>query len=224
MILSVCAHAGLLLTLSVSMRTSADSPSSRDSGKPFSLVNIAVQEEVAPPLSLSPPRPSAPSDPPDPPIPDNPAVLAEQYLEQEELEEPEETEGSAGDAAEQSEQAVGFAEGPAASSRNGETSAGNAALAADYARRNYTYIQRRIRDRLVYPSPARRAGIQGVAEITFTIHENGRVSAVTVQKSSGSAVLDDAAVEAVLAAAPFPRPPAPARLAIPVSFRLTNRQ
>jgi protein TonB len=224
--LSVCAHTGLLLTLSVSMQVSTDSSSNRDNGKPFSLVNIAVQEEAVPPLSLSAPRPAAPPNPALPPVPGTPdTALAEQYLEQEEepAQESEETENSTGDAAEPSGQAAGFAEGPAVSPGNSGMSPGNAALTADYARRNYTYIQRRIRDRLVYPSPARRAGIQGVAEIAFTIHENGRVSAVTVQKSSGSAVLDDAAVDAVLAAAPFPRPPAPARRAIPVSFRLTNR-
>jgi protein TonB len=87
-------------------------------------------------------------------------------------------------------------------------------------RRNYNYLQRRIRDKLVYPAPARRAGIQGVAEVTFTIHEDGKVSDVTIRKSSGHAVLDDAAIQTIIAAAPFPKPPAPARIAIPISFRL----
>ncbi|MDR0452661.1 MAG: TonB family protein, partial [Treponema sp.] len=108
--------------------------------------------------------------------------------------------------------------GPAAGppGRNAEA----AALTAEYVKRNYNYIQRRIRDRLVYPPPARRAGIQGVTEVSFTIHEDGRVSAVTVRAGSGHEVLDEAAVAVIFAAAPFPAPPAAARIAIPISFRL----
>jgi protein TonB len=185
-----------------------------DPGKPFSLVNIAVREEpeAAAPVP-SPPKRAALPDPAPPEIPVvSDTALAEHYLEQEEsVGEPESREAAAVSA----EHAV-----PAAAPGNAATTAGNAALSADYVRRNYNYIQRRIRDRLVYPAPARRAGIQGVTEIAFTIHEDGRVSTVTIQKSSGHAVLDEAAVETILAAAPFPRPPAPARLAIPISFKL----
>jgi protein TonB len=217
LILSVCVHAGLLLTLSV--RTAVEQAAKADPGKPFSLVNVAIREEREEPEAAAPPPPKpAPLPEPAPPqipaIPD--AALAEHYREQEEpAEEPENTEANPGAAAVSAEHT-----GSAAPPGNAGTSAGNAALAADYARRNYNYIQRRIRDRLVYPAPARRAGIQGVTEIAFTIHEDGRVSTVAIQKSSGHAVLDEAAVETVLAAAPFPRPPAPARLAIPISFRL----
>jgi len=91
---------------------------------------------------------------------------------------------------------------------------------AEYVRRNYSYIQRRIGNKLVYPSQARRAGIQGITELRFTIHEDGSVSGVTVRASSGYAILDEEAVAAVFAAAPFPRPYSPARIAIPISFKL----
>ena len=94
------------------------------------------------------------------------------------------------------------------------------ALTTAYVKRNYEYIQRRIRDKLVFPPQARRAGIQGNAEISFTIHEDGRVSDVTVSRSSGSELLDTAAVDASYAASPFRPPPAEARLAIPINFRL----
>jgi len=91
---------------------------------------------------------------------------------------------------------------------------------AEYVSRNYTHIRRRIGDKLVYPPHARRAGMQGITELGFTIHEDGSVSGVTVRASSGHAILDEAAVTAVFAAAPFPRPPSPARIAIPISFKL----
>ncbi|MDR1230016.1 MAG: TonB family protein [Spirochaetaceae bacterium] len=207
---------GLLLTLSV--RTVVEQAAMADPGKPFALVNVAVREEPeeAVPAS-SPPKPVPLPESAPPQIPDIADVaLAEHYLEQEEpAEEPENTEASSEEAAVSAEQT-----GPAASPGNAGASAGNAAQTTEYVRRNYNYIQRRIRDHLVYPAPARRAGIQGVTEIAFTIHEDGRVSTVAIQKSSGHAVLDEAAIETVLAAAPFPRPPAPARLAIPISFRL----
>jgi TonB family protein len=54
----------------------------------------------------------------------------------------------------------------------------------------------------------------------FTIHEDGSISGVTVRVSSGHAILDEEAAAAVFAAAPFPRPHSPARIAIPVSFKL----
>jgi protein TonB len=228
LLLSGCIHAGLLLTLSVPMRRLP--PAAPDETKTLSLVNITVQEEPAPLLAPTSPEPAAPPPAPPPLEPTAPprspppdSDLAEQYFEEESPDEPEPAAGNTEDTGQTTEPA---AEVPAASHENAAPrgnagpATGNAALVADYARRNYTYIQRRIRDRLVYPAPARRAGIQGVTELAFTIHEDGRVSAITIQKSSGHSVLDEAAVETVLAAAPFPRPPAPARLAIPISFRL----
>jgi protein TonB len=213
LLISGCAHAGLLLTLSIPIQTTKESAAKLETN-PFSLVNIAVIEEVAPPPAPPPtPLPPEPAAPPNPP-PVSDTTLAEHYLETEEdtVESTENTAGTSEDTAETSVSAS-----PAALPAN---TAGNAALAADYARRNYTYIQRRIRDRLVYPSPARRAGIQGTTELAFTIHEDGHISAVTIQKSSGHPILDEAAIETIHAAAPFPRPPAPARLAIPIAFRL----
>jgi len=101
-----------------------------------------------------------------------------------------------------------------------ERSSEAASRTAEYVRRNYNYIQRRIGDKLVYPLKARKAGMQGITELGFTIHEDGSVSGVTVRASSGHAILDEAAVAAVFAAAPFPKPHSPARIAIPISFKL----
>ena len=99
-------------------------------------------------------------------------------------------------------------------------SAAVAVSSAEYVRQNYNYIQRLIRAKLTYPSQARRAGIQGVTEVGFTIHEDGSISNVILRSSSGHAILDDAAIAVVFAAAPFPRPPTPARIAIPLIFSL----
>lgn len=56
----------------------------------------------------------------------------------------------------------------------------------------------------VYPSEAARKGIQGVVNVEFTIERDGSVSRVKVLKSSHSALLDDAIVQALREASPFP--------------------
>jgi protein TonB len=95
-----------------------------------------------------------------------------------------------------------------------------AAAANAYVRKNCDYIQRRIKDSLEYPAAAKRTGVHGKAEVIFTIHENGTVSAVAVRLSSGSELLDKAAVNAIYAASPFKPPPSQARLVVPVVFSL----
>lgn len=48
-----------------------------------------------------------------------------------------------------------------------------------------------------YPEQARKAGIEGMVVLRIEILENGRAGDVSVSHSSGSELLDDAAVEAV---------------------------
>ena len=214
-------HIGLFFLLSVKIPGARQSPARNTPQETFSLINIAFPEpavpDPSPPPEMPPPEmppPEAPPPEPPPPalpVPDN--APAENYIVTEE-EIPKEA--AQADPVRPAAENAGTTERAAAPARNAET----AALTAEYVKRNYNYIQRRIRDKLVYPSPARRAGIQGVTEASFTIHEDGSISAVTVRTGSGHAVLDEAAVATGSAAAPFPRPPMPARIAIPISFRL----
>jgi len=143
--------------------------------------------------------------------PSRPAETPARHIHAEDAADPE--------AAEDAEEAGRADEAPALADARG-TAENAGERAAEYARRNYSYIQRRIRDRLAYPPMARKAGIQGVTEVGFMIHEDGSVSGVTVRASSGHALLDAEAAAAVFAAAPFPKPPAPARIVIPIAFRL----
>jgi len=73
---------------------------------------------------------------------------------------------------------------------------------------------------LVYPPSALRARWQGTALLAFVLRADGTVSALRVARSSGIAVLDQAALLAVERAAPFPPPGLDVRIEIPVSFRL----
>ncbi len=73
---------------------------------------------------------------------------------------------------------------------------------------------KRVRDRIEaekdYPSRARRGGVEGVVSVQFTIGHGGEAGAVSVAQTSGSKILDNAALDAVRNAAPFP--PLPAEL------------
>ncbi|MDR2344248.1 MAG: TonB family protein [Spirochaetaceae bacterium] len=218
---SVCFHAGLLLFISVKASSSASIPLN-EREEAFSLVNIAELEPAAP----APPRASPPAPQPLETLLVTEHEPAELYIEDEESAENQaEIEAGAepapvlvGSAVRPERGPFGVPEGaPFGVPKGGGE---RAAQTLEYVKHNYRYIQRRIRDRLVYPATARKAGIQGVVELSFTIHEDGRVGAVTVLKSSGHAMLDEAAVGTVYAASPFPRPPAPARIAIPIAFRL----
>jgi protein TonB len=218
--LSICFHAVILLFFSVKAASSPASPVLAEREESFSLVNIALSEGAPPPRQAAPEAHSPPTAKPVQVSEDEPA---EHYIEQD-IEQVEESIASETEDRVVPAPVTGESSGYAGAPGNAVGVAGRTAekssQSAEYIKRNYRYIQRRIRDKLVYPAPARKAGIQGVTELSFTIHEDGRVSEVRVLKSSGHGVLDEAAVETVYAAAPFPRPPASARIAIPIAFRL----
>lgn len=82
------------------------------------------------------------------------------------------------------------------------SAAGNAAVS------NYPgEILSRLRRSLGFPAQARRQRITGEVQVAFTIASNGAVSGVRVVRSSGHAILDEAALQAVHRAAPFPHIP-----------------
>ena len=54
-----------------------------------------------------------------------------------------------------------------------------------------------------YPTEARRAGIYGTLRLLVAMRKDGTVKEITVLESSGSTILDDAAVRIVRMAAPF---------------------
>lgn len=80
--------------------------------------------------------------------------------------------------------------------------AGNAA-ASNYPGK----ILARLRRALRYPREARRERLRGEVRVAFTVSRNGAVGAIRVVRSSGSPILDQAAVETVRRAAPFPAIP-----------------
>lgn len=89
----------------------------------------------------------------------------------------------------------------------------------------FSMVRMMIEKHKQYPYVARRRRIQGRVVVHFVIKTNGRVVDVSVLKSSGYRSLDKAALEAVKASSPFPRPPAglfdgPVPLEIRIVFEL----
>ncbi|MDY6852874.1 MAG: TonB family protein [Thermodesulfobacteriota bacterium] len=87
-------------------------------------------------------------------------------------------------------------------------------------------VRLRIEREKKYPAAARRRQIEGAVTLRFVITLEGAVTGAVVAKTSGREVLDKAALRAVQAAAPFPRPPSaffkrPISLEIKVMFELT---
>lgn len=72
----------------------------------------------------------------------------------------------------------------------------------------FTSIKRAIEIVWVYPEPALRNGLQGKLVLEFTILADGQLEDARLLRSSGFSILDEEAVRAVRAAAPFqPIPP-----------------
>jgi len=191
---SVIIHGFLIILISFQTTRTNDSEYGKEPERYISLFNISLSEpsqpEIKPILSAPETLSNAVSN----------ELLAENFMVIEES----------------SQLTEMVSETAARAERNSEA----AVRTGEYVKRNYSYIQRRIGDKLVYPPHARKAGMQGITELGFTIHEDGSISGVTVRVSSGHAILDEAVVAAVFAAAPFPKPHSPARIAIPISFKL----
>lgn len=73
-----------------------------------------------------------------------------------------------------------------------------------------------------YPAAARTARSQGVATVSFTVDESGRVTSVQLAHTSGISAFDQEVVAMVRRASPFPRPPdgRSRDFAVPVRFSL----
>lgn len=86
-------------------------------------------------------------------------------------------------------------------------------------------VRQKIQESLRYPSMAKKMGTEGEAVVQFLIHANGMVdaSSIKITKSSGKALLDRNAIEAVLEALPFELPPREEiEIKVPVVFKLTS--
>lgn len=92
---------------------------------------------------------------------------------------------------------------PLSSGRDVERAAASVADYSDYQRRLYQAVASSSR----YPVEARRLHLAGMTRVAFTLDRSGRVLESWVQDSSGSKLLDDAALDALDRAQPLPSIP-----------------
>ncbi len=88
--------------------------------------------------------------------------------------------------------------------------------------RAYTHlVQKQIETVKQYPKRAQRRNEQGVVEMIFTIGNDGKIVSQNIIKSSGSRILDTAAMDALKKASPFAPPPkGPIVIQLPIRFEL----
>ena len=78
-----------------------------------------------------------------------------------------------------------------------------------------------------YPAQAQRRGWEGTVEVLLKITADGKVTGMTLGKSSGHASLDEEAMDMVRRASPLPQAPPDLRgralvVSVPIVFRLQN--
>jgi periplasmic protein TonB len=79
-------------------------------------------------------------------------------------------------------------------------------------------IRRQIEQAKTYPDAARRAGMEGTVELRFQIGRGGNAEGLEIVRSSGHPELDEAAMQTIRRAGPYPA--YTARIRIPLSYRL----
>jgi len=72
------------------------------------------------------------------------------------------------------------------------------------ARKRWERVRAKLEEKKWYPASARRRGIQGNVELGFSLNKKGYTRYTTVLTGSGYAMLDQAALETVKRAEPFP--------------------
>jgi protein TonB len=92
---------------------------------------------------------------------------------------------------------------------------------ADYFALVSAHLNRRKR----YPTEAKKARQQGIVTVRFTVSRDGSVSAVSIKRSSGHDLLDQATLELLQRVAPLPRMPASMQrdsvtLSLPIDYSL----
>jgi periplasmic protein TonB len=105
----------------------------------------------------------------------------------------------------------------------GGTSAGSQGKVdkiAVYLQNQFFYIRKIIAANMIYPETAREKELEGSLLLSFVIQENGSVTEVKIVKSSGHSILDEDAVATIYKSTPFPKPPFPAQLKIPITYKL----
>jgi periplasmic protein TonB len=112
--------------------------------------------------------------------------------------------------------------GTAGTSLTTGTTTGDSAeqLSNKYRAENFAYIKKIIEKNLSYPPRAQRMGWTGRVVVSFNVAKNGHVLDIRVVKGTGYELLDSNLVETIRKVEPFPRPPIPVTLSIPIVYEI----
>jgi len=86
--------------------------------------------------------------------------------------------------------------------------------------KDYNYIRDAVIKNVKYPEQARRLGLEGKVLLSFIVLENGTTKEIKVMQSSGHALLDKSAKEAVALTSISRRTPYRVAVSLPITFRL----
>jgi TonB family protein len=120
------------------------------------------------------------------------------------------TDGPGGGIAGTGPGAAGSGTGPGAGGRPGPLDLGDL----------LARIRQRIEAVKRYPEDARRDSIQGTVNVRFRVRADGQLERVELVRSSGSRVLDEASLETIRRAAPFP--PVRGWVQVPLAYTLSE--
>jgi TonB family protein len=106
---------------------------------------------------------------------------------------------------------------------NGAGTSAGPGVGAGSSREGRSEVLAQIRSRIErakrYPLMARRRGLEGTADVTFRIQQDGSVGGLKLAQASGASSLDEAALSTIRRAAPFPYYPEPIRIGIRFALR-----
>ncbi len=115
---------------------------------------------------------------------------------------------------------------PSVPAASGPTNAtGNDPKARQQEANYFAMVSAHLNRRKVYPPEARKARQQGVVTVRFTVDRAGNISNVSIKRSSGHEVLDQATLDLVRRVAPLPRFPSSIQrdsitLSLPIDYSL----
>jgi protein TonB len=109
----------------------------------------------------------------------------------------------------------------AAAPEQGQINISNANAIPTWKRQVVGLLERHKR----YPEAAQARNQHGIVELAFSLDRQGRVTTSRIAKSSGSSALDDATLDLVRRAQPFPPPPpemagAEVNLSVPIRYNI----
>lgn len=90
---------------------------------------------------------------------------------------------------------------------NSATFTSNASVAVSGEQSWYSEIHQRLGKAKRYPREALRYGSTGISQVKVVLNHQGEVVSITLATSSGTKILDKAAIATINRAAPFPAPP-----------------